>query len=152
MVQKLKTGPRAKGQASRKTIERVNMRKHRRLKGMGLGLVAVLLILAVTAAACGSESAPTAEGNTVTATEGETSDPTATTDSTATPSGPVESPTPKVYFGSGGRSGKPSAGPEWHIRMDQHGRVYAGQPPWRGGAGGLLDLHVCQLPQDAALP
>jgi thiol-disulfide isomerase/thioredoxin len=72
------------------------MRKHRRLKRMGLGLVAVLLILAVTAAACGSESAPAAEGNTATATGGETSDPTATTDSTATPSGPVESPTPKV--------------------------------------------------------
>ena len=73
------------------------MKKYRRLKRMGLGLVAVLLILAVTAGACGSESAPTVEEGTVIAGEGDAPDPTATTAPSATPSGPVESPTPKVF-------------------------------------------------------
>ncbi len=81
------------------------MRKYLRLKRMGLALVAVLLILAVTAAACGNESAPAGEGNTATATEEDTSDPTATTDPTATPSRPVESPTPKVFSEVAGEVG-----------------------------------------------
>ena len=75
------------------------------MKRMGLGLVAVLLILAVTAAACGSESAPTVEDNTVTAGEGDAPDPTATTAPSATPSGPVESPTPKVFSEVAGEVG-----------------------------------------------
>ena len=81
------------------------MRKYRRLMRMGLGLVAVLLILAVTAAACGNESAPAGEDNTATATEEDTSDTTATTDPTATPSEPVETPTPKVYSEVAGEVG-----------------------------------------------
>ena len=81
------------------------MRKYLRLKRMGLALVAVLLILAVTAAACGNESTPAGEGNTATATEEDTSDPTATTDPTATPSGPVETPTPKVFSDVAGEVG-----------------------------------------------
>ena len=72
---------------------------------MGLGLVAVLLILAVTAAACGNESAPAGEDNTATATEGDSSDTTATTDPTAEPSEPVESPTPKVFSEVAGEVG-----------------------------------------------
>ena len=72
---------------------------------MGLGLVAVLLILAVTAAACGSESAPAGEDNTATASEEDTSDTTATTDPTAEPSGPVGTPTPKVYSEVAGEVG-----------------------------------------------
>ena len=72
---------------------------------MGLGLVAVLLILAVTAAACGSESAPAGEDNTATASEEVMSDTTATTDPTAEPSGPVETPTPKVFSDVAGEVG-----------------------------------------------
>ncbi len=81
------------------------MRKYLRLTRMGLGLVAVLLILAVTAAACGNESAPAGEDNTATATEEDTQDPTATTDPTATPSGSVETPTPKVFSEVAGEVG-----------------------------------------------
>ena len=81
------------------------MRKYRRLTRMGLGMVAVLLILAVTAAACGNESAPAGEDNTATATEEDTSDTTATTDPTAEPSGPVETPTPKVFSEVAGEVG-----------------------------------------------
>ena len=81
------------------------MRKYRQLMRMGLGLVAVLLILAVTAAACGNESAPAGEDNTATATEEDTSDTTATTDPTAEPSGPVETPTPKVFSDVAGEVG-----------------------------------------------
>ena len=81
------------------------MRKYLRLKRMGLALLAVLLILAVTAAACGSESAPAGEDNTATASEEDTSDTTATTDPTAEPSGPVETPTPKVFSDVAGEVG-----------------------------------------------
>ena len=81
------------------------MKKYLRLKRMGLGLVALLLILAITAAACGSESTPADEGSTATTTEEDSTEETATTAATATPSGPVESPTPKVYSEVAGEVG-----------------------------------------------
>jgi thiol-disulfide isomerase/thioredoxin len=73
------------------------------MRKLGLALIAVLLIVAVTAVACGTESTPAGEGDAE--EQVSESEATATTAPTETPSGPVPTATPKLYSETAGEVG-----------------------------------------------
>ena len=83
------------------------MKRKFRLRKASLALAGLVLIAALTFAACGEGNGgdPSDEGGTVSTDERENADSTATTEPTATPSGPVPTATPKVYSETAGEVG-----------------------------------------------